>query len=474
MNTEIDTYNQRKRHHFRIFLSCLVGSVLGHSILFTILKANGTESLSLGIGEITQSGVIWSGVIFTAFSFALKFLLDCVNFLNRPAATPSSKPKVATAKTAPDKLESALRRMEESETERLWKGFRPFVVDRKEYECPDKSICSFYLKPYDNKWLPIFKPGQYLTFRLDNMPGQSKSIIRCYSLSDRVNGEYYRVSIKRVPAPKDKPELPPGLSSNYFHDHIKVGDVLDVKAPSGHFNLNQDSRSGVVLIAGGVGFTPMVSMLNTLLEANEKRDIWFYYGLVNSEQHAMKEYLEEIVQNHDHVHLIVCYSRPTDYDEEKVDYQFKGRVGIQLMKDTLPSNNFEYYMCGPGPMMADVVEGLKSWGVPDNDIYYEAFGPASVPKAKKKSIALDEANVRFEQSDENVKWQGEEDSLLDLALNAGIDMAFGCKMGNCGSCETALLNGEVDYPAGKPGFDAEKGNCLPCVCVPKGDIVLDV
>ena len=471
MDTKTDTnkHNERKGHFFLLFTSWVIGGAVGFFILFAILKID-SSILQLKWGAVDETGLSWSILAYSTLLLGIKFLIDIGLYLKHPQKATTSVPHVN--QEIENKFNEALKRLEHQDTERLWKGFRPFIVINKEFESPDKSICSFYLKPYDGQWLPPFRPGQYLTFRLDHIPGQSKSLVRCYSLSDRVNEKYYRVSIKRVPAPKDRPELKPGLSSNYFHDYVKINDVLDIKAPSGHFNLQHESQSGVVLIAGGVGFTPMISMLNTLISEKSRREVWFFYAVTNSDQHAMKEYLEDIVQDHDNVHLVVCYSRPQEYDELSNDYQFSGRLSIDVLKQYLPANNFEYYMCGPSGLMTSLSEALVEWGVPQKDVYYEAFGPASVKKSKP--VLATSAKISFQQSNEETQWQGNDESLLEFALNQGIDMPFGCKMGNCGSCETVLLNGKVTYPGGKPGYDIDSGKCLPCVCIPESDITLEI
>ena len=103
-------------------------------------------------------------------------------------------------------------------TEPAWGGFREFLVKRRGLEDDIRSVCSFYLVPADGQPLPVFKPGQFLTFRLqleDPVRNESKSVVRCYSLSDRPNPDYYRVSIKRAPPPAESPDVPAGLSSNF-------------------------------------------------------------------------------------------------------------------------------------------------------------------------------------------------------------------------------------------------------------------
>ena len=111
-------------------------------------------------------------------------------------------------------------RRQKAESGSPWNGWRKFLVARKVMECDD--ICSFHLSPHDKKALPGFLPGQYLTFNLD-IPGQTKPVVRCYSLSDSPRPENYRVTIKRIP-PRDK-DKPPGLASTFFYDQVNEGDM---------------------------------------------------------------------------------------------------------------------------------------------------------------------------------------------------------------------------------------------------------
>ena len=157
-----------------------------------------------------------------------------------------------------------------------WKEFREFIVQRRVPEDGNHAVCSFYLAPINGKPLPAFKPGQFLTFKLPvEDPGSHKSkiLVRCYSLSDAPRPDYYRVTIKRIAAPPDHPGVPPGQLSNFFHDHVQEGNHLMIKAPTGHFHLMEDEPLPVVLIGGGIGITPMLSILNTLLENGSRREI---------------------------------------------------------------------------------------------------------------------------------------------------------------------------------------------------------
>lgn len=372
-------------------------------------------------------------------------------------------------------IKTAMIQHEEAEQSRLvWNGYRKFTVAKKVLECED--VYSFYLAPHDGKPLPPFKPGQYLTFSL-NLPGQAKPVIRCYSLSDSHRKEGYRVTIKRALPPPDCADGKPGIASSYFCDCVKDGDILDVKAPGGHFFLDLGKERPVVLISGGVGITPMISMLNAILESGSKREVWFFFGARNRSEHILKDYAEKIARDHDNVRIQVCYSRPGKEDKQGVDYQHAGRVTVDLFKQLLPSNNYDYFLCGPGAFMKNITDDLSAWGVPDSCVFFEAFGPATVKKSAPKPGATAAApaasiDVIFSKSGKTIHWRPEVATLLDLAEENGIKIEAGCRAGNCGTCLVAIKSGSVDYVT-EHGAAAEEGSCLTCICKPKANLVLD-
>ena len=362
-----------------------------------------------------------------------------------------------------------------------WPGTRDFRVTARSHEDAAGSQCSFCLQPVDGQALPEFRPGQFLTFALDVMPVSSagsaaaRAITRCYSLSDRPEPTHYRVTIKRVPAPADHPEFAPGLSSNHFHDHVQVGDILRVKAPAGHFFIDPDPAVPAVLIGGGIGITPMMSMLRWCMAQQPQRVVHLYYGLRNSGEHAFKQVLEACAASHPALHLNVVYSRPAESDLQGRDYQHQGHVDIELLRRTLPHGRHQFYVCGPPAMMQTLVPALAEWGVPVADIHYEAFGPASV-KLPGAAVAAEPTatavEVRFERSGRTLIWDGQDETLLDFAERHGVEVESGCRSGGCGSCETRLLQGNVQYDHA-PDHDPAPGHCLLCVGRPSSPLVLE-
>jgi uncharacterized protein len=380
-----------------------------------------------------------------------------------------------------------VRKFETEKRELSWNGYRKFSVSKKVEE--GLHVCSFYLSPHDGKRLPPFLPGQYLTFEIHiplqsnggvMLQGQRRSVIRCYSLSDGPNHpDYYRITIKKIFPPPDSPSSRGGLVSSYFHDEVKVGDILNAKAPMGKFCLDVSKQTPVVLVGGGIGVTPMLSMLNAIVEARSQRETWFFYGVRNKKDHIMKEPIERISREFRNVHFHVCYSNPGVEDQEGKDYHHFGHASVDLMKKVLPSNNFQFYLCGPPPMMTQMTQELKEWGVPKLRIFFEAFGPATVKKLAGSAPLLPKKDteqsfqVTFAKSQKTTRWNKVSGTLLELAEANGIPIDSGCRAGNCGTCMIAIRSGQVDSVV-KHDAKSEKGSCLTCVSIPQSDVTLDV
>jgi ferredoxin-NADP reductase len=362
-----------------------------------------------------------------------------------------------------------------------WRGFRTFRVERKVVEDVAQSVCSFYLMPEDGQVLPPFLPGQFLTFRLDvpTTTGGTEQITRCYSLSDAPRPDSYRVSIKRV-LPPEGSQLPAGRSSSFFHDQVSVGSLLQVRAPAGHFHIDR-SDAPVVLIGGGIGITPMLSMLNWCLAEQTGREVWLFYGVRDGSELVMRAHLEALAAAHPNFHLRFCFSKPQRQEVAGHDYHHRGRIDLSLLRMELALKPYHFYICGPAPLMESIVPALDDWGVPDAHIHFEAFGPASVVRKQATTStstlppATDDANVvvSFARSGKQFAWQATAGNLLAFAEANGIAVDSGCRAGGCGTCQTTIRTGEVAYRQ-PPDFDPEPGTCLLCVCAPKSSVTLEV
>ena len=380
----------------------------------------------------------------------------------------------AEARLFERQVELSLRRAEAERdlTVNSWSGFRKLTVVRKVREAED--VHSFELVAHNGRPLPQFLPGQFLTFQA-RIPGQAKPLVRCYSLSDAPgDGGRYRISVKKVPPPEGT-DCDPGIVSSYLNDVVREGDILDVRAPSGGFTCDPASDQPIVLIAGGIGITPLLSMLNSVCSGLTEREVWLFYGVRNRNQHAFAEHIAGLRQLFPTLHVVTCYSRPTGECVLSRDYDRPGRIDLALLKEHLPSTNFAFYLCGPAPMMENLGDDLREWGVPPGDIRVEAFGAATVrsqPAEGRDRATQPGAEIRFDRSGRTLSWDGSAVSILALAESNGVALESGCRAGHCGTCVVAIKSGAVDYVA-EPAVAAEPGTCLACMAVPRGKLVLD-
>ncbi|ANC76204.1 nitric oxide dioxygenase [Fictibacillus phosphorivorans] len=249
-----------------------------------------------------------------------------------------------------------------------WEDFKPFVVTRKVIE--SSVITSFYLEPQDKMPLPKYKPGQYVSVKMD-IEGQENTHIRQYSLSDAPGKRSYRISVKK----ESGRDTVDGMVSVYLHESVKEGDILHLSAPAGDFYLTTDSEKHVVLMSGGVGLTPLVSMLKTVASEQPEREVTFIHAAINGQTHALKNEVLEIAEASDHITTHFVYESPLDEDH---GYSKTGYMDQAWLKDILPlKDDAEYYFCGPIPFMKAIYTALQELNVPKENIHFEFFGPAS-------------------------------------------------------------------------------------------------
>ncbi|MBO0961156.1 NO-inducible flavohemoprotein [Neobacillus sp. MM2021_6] len=248
-----------------------------------------------------------------------------------------------------------------------WDGFRSFIVDRKVVE--SDVITSFYLKPEDKKGIANFIPGQYISIKLE-IEGEKFTHIRQYSLSDAPGKDYYRISVKREAGTPN----PDGMASNYLHNGVNEGDILKISAPAGDFVLDTESTTPVVLLSGGVGLTPMMSMLKTVVEMQPGRKVTFVHAAANSNVHALRDEVEELAAL-DHVNSFIFYDAPTEEDRVNNRFDVEGYITRDWLKTTISIEAADFYFCGPVPFMKAINRSLKELGVNEDRIHFEFFGP---------------------------------------------------------------------------------------------------
>ncbi|WP_018691002.1 NO-inducible flavohemoprotein [Algicola sagamiensis] len=251
-----------------------------------------------------------------------------------------------------------------------WRATREFIVKRKVAETA--LVSSFYLYPKDGQMPVSFQPGQYVGVYIqdDRLDYQE---IRQYSLSARPELDHYRISVKREQF--NSPEKPDGTISNFLHDHVQEGDIIRLAPPVGDFYLQKNSQKPVVLISGGIGCTPLVSMLEHLHATNSNRPITYIHGTLNSKTHAFKQHIESLELQMGNLNVINFY----ESEEDVGTGNQSGRIDLsRLVNNEYLHPEAEYYFCGPHPMMKSTYQQLKALGIPDQQIHYETFGPSKV------------------------------------------------------------------------------------------------
>ncbi len=342
-----------------------------------------------------------------------------------------------------------------------------------------ETIRSYYLSTPDEE-LASFQAGQFLPIKLD-IPRQYQSVYRTYTISNAPGESYYRLSIKREDAPADTPNAYPGVSSNYFHSHVQEGSEIMAAKPRGKFYLASDSRLPLVFISAGVGITPMISMLEALLAQQDPRAVYFIHGARNGKEHAFKEQIQAIQKNHPQVKACIAYSKPLDSDTLEKDYQVKGRLHLDIIKENIQFNpQANFYVCGPNRFMQDMLLGLKDWGVALDCLHFELFNSTSEQinlssflKAEQSTQGPSSSTFTFSFLDSNLEapWDEAYENILEFAEAKGLSPDFSCRAGVCHTCTTPMTSGQVSYDP-EPLQEPDPGEVLICCSKPTSNIQL--
>jgi nitric oxide dioxygenase len=252
-----------------------------------------------------------------------------------------------------------------------WEGFKTFKIDRKERE--SSVITSFYLKPESGGEVPDYMAGQYITVRMPTKDGSTT--MRNYSLSDKPGQEYFRISVKREMGAKA--DSPHGYVSNLLHDEKETGDTFEIAPPCGEFFLNVKDRPErpLVLLAAGIGITPILSILKSVLDANQDRQINLIHGCLNEDVQPFKSTIDALAKKHSN---LAAHYRYSDTENPKVKREGNcstGFVDAELIESLVPERNADYYFCGPKPFMINIYQDLLEWGIPESQVHFEFFGP---------------------------------------------------------------------------------------------------
>ncbi len=314
-----------------------------------------------------------------------------------------------------------------------------------------------------------FKQGQYVTLKLKI---KGEEVRRSYSLcSSPFSEKELRVAIKEVAG---------GLVSTYMNRELKVGDSMEVMTPMGSFHtvLSGSKSKNYVLFAGGSGITPMMSILKSVLYVEKQSKITLIYANKNEESTIFKTELDKIAAGNSNLKLVYVFDKPLAQISELQTGIISTDKAQALIENFGGVTADEYFICGPGPMMENVKVSLETLKIAKGKIHIEYFSSVieAVSKAEDLSGANVNAKIKVIQYGVETEFQLETGSIsiLEAAIEAGVDAPFSCKGAVCCTCRAKVLEGKVKMAANFALTDTEveEGFILTCQAHPLTDIVI--
>lgn len=314
-----------------------------------------------------------------------------------------------------------------------------------------------------------YKQGQYLTLKF-NIKGEE--LRRSYSVcSSPLDENELRVAIKKV---KD------GRVSSFINDNLKVGDVVEVMLPMGNFftEMNSSNKKNYVLFGGGSGITPMLSILKTVLKAEPQSTITLFYGNNDEASVIFKKQIDDLASANSSRFKVyhILNSAPANHPANLQGLMTKEK-DIELVKNYVDASaNNEYFICGPGPMMENVVNALKELKINEEKVHIEYFtAPVNADEIKPSGNAASGASATIIiDGDEHTVVLEDNETVLEAAIRIGLDAPYACQGGSCCTCRALLQEGKVEMAVNYAlsASEVKQGFILTCQSRPTTDKVV--
>jgi len=426
----------------------LLGSVRFHFVIIAILTAFTVAMISMYFFKMRRAAHLLQDLTGGAPPVSLAKTI-----------TAAPAPGILSAPVAPSITPAA------QPASRKWSG--KLRVGRIFQETPD--VKTFRLMNPLGGPLPFsYLPGQFITVAV---APDGESVKRSYTIaSSPTQHDYAEICVKHEEG---------GVVSGFLHNNVHEGDLIEFSGPSGFFTFTGRECKCILLIGGGVGITPLMSVLRYLTDRSWPGDIFLLYCVGTSRDIIFREELDYLQRRHSNLRVVITVSRP-----EGTDWKGQtGRISRELILQSVPDVATRYvHICGPVPMMEAARKMLVELGVPDGRIKTELFGPALgkpepiLPPAVSLpvGVAISLPTVTFSASDKSAPLPPDK-CILDVADEIGVEIDNSCRVGTCGTCRIKLLSGEVTMAVEdglEPG-DKENGIILACQAKSTGNVVVD-
>lgn len=316
-----------------------------------------------------------------------------------------------------------------------------------------------------------FTQGQYLTLKI-NVDGEE--LRRSYSIcTSPFTDNEWRVAVKEVNG---------GKVSTFINRELKVGDSVEVMTPMGNFHspLSGAKKKMYYLFAGGSGITPILSILKSVLYVEKQSEIVLFYANRDEDSVIFKGELAKVLAaNAERLRIVYIYDQPkSSVSENQKGFLTQEKIAAFAKEYFQLSQDHEFFICGPGPMMEVVKDGLKKLNIKEDKIHIEYFSAVldTLKNAEKGSGEGKVCKVKVVQYGIETEMDLASDgiTILDAALEAGVDVPFACKGAVCCTCRAKVLEGKVKMDANFALTDkeVEQGYILTCQSHPLTDRVV--
>lgn len=326
------------------------------------------------------------------------------------------------------------------------------------------GVKTFRLEAKGDLVLPFtYYPGQFLTLALEV---EGKVVKRSYTIaSTPTQSHFCALTIKREDM---------GIVSRHLHDTIKEGDLIQASGPNGKFTFTGEEAESIVLVAGGVGITPMMSVIRYLTDIGWHGEIFLLYCCRTTSDFIYREELEQLQVRNANLNVSAFMTRAAG----TVWMGFKGRFSAEVIGRMIPEvTTRRIHICGPPAMMDAVVEMFRELQVPEELIKTEAFGPAKKPTGKLPAADLpvpdDAPAVSFTKSEKSAKLTPDM-TVLEAAESVDVEIDNSCLSGQCGLCKVKLCSGNVTMEADDALSDEDKAEGIILACQAKATENLEV